>query len=570
MSTSYLYLILYICLLHLSIATRYPAIDKKRRYQDGGAPYSLITKKETRCEVEALSIGSALADNYNSLDEGTEWDSRIHSDYLSEYAGFFHMITQGIWGKNGKTSELRDSNKLQIKGKWKGMKNITESSYWALENQWLYMMGDSTQRQIWATFVSPSQGNNFERNSKEWTRENCRKQYPHRRQHPANGNFPEEGWTGKCGNNEVTCDLSGYGPKGKITFDWKHFPYEDYDEWIYGESGPWGHMKDEDSHTHEVISGPAGGGDNANAVLDTSLRIRRYLKAQSDLGNLDLQLRPLLGKERFMPAQNQKRRHLEDHTHHHHNHDHDHDQEHRELTSDAIIFQGELKKVPKITDDELRRPDILVIEVGLHTCFHAWDNNAKTINDEYVVKHENDLPVLFNSIKKAISRPNRDNTTYKGIGGTKNGETLVIISSAGRIGTGAVALDQCSWRFNRQLSIEAHKAGFPVFEREEIERRLLFKSDSHMKSHTPKYIKPGMHLDAPGPQIIATSLLSLISCLRRDAHDTRGAYPYHSSPPSPAASGGSGSGSGDASGDAMRRIPIHSSADDDKQGNSFE
>ncbi len=28
------------------------------------------------------------------------------------------------------------------------------------------------------------------------------------------------GWSGKCGNNEVTCHLSGYGPKGKISFDW--------------------------------------------------------------------------------------------------------------------------------------------------------------------------------------------------------------------------------------------------------------------------------------------------------------------------------------------------------------
>ena len=49
-----------------------------------------------------------------------------------------------------------------------------------------------------------------------------------------------EGWGGKCGNNEVTCDFSGYGPSGKITFDWKHFPYEDYDEWLFGETGKWG------------------------------------------------------------------------------------------------------------------------------------------------------------------------------------------------------------------------------------------------------------------------------------------------------------------------------------------
>ena len=38
--------------------------------------------------------------------------------------------------------------------------------------------------------------------------------------------FPEEGWRGPCGLNEVTCHVSGYGSEGLLTFDWKHFPYE--------------------------------------------------------------------------------------------------------------------------------------------------------------------------------------------------------------------------------------------------------------------------------------------------------------------------------------------------------
>jgi hypothetical protein len=28
------------------------------------------------------------------------------------------------------------------------------------------------------------------------------------------------GWGGKCGLNEVTCDLPGFGAEGKITYDW--------------------------------------------------------------------------------------------------------------------------------------------------------------------------------------------------------------------------------------------------------------------------------------------------------------------------------------------------------------
>jgi hypothetical protein len=42
-------------------------------------------------------------------------------------------------------------------GGWSGNKNISESAYWPLENQWVYMMGDSTQRQVWAAFASPFQ-----------------------------------------------------------------------------------------------------------------------------------------------------------------------------------------------------------------------------------------------------------------------------------------------------------------------------------------------------------------------------------------------------------------------------
>ena len=28
---------------------------------------------------------------------------------------------------------------------------------------------------------------------------------------------------------------------------------EDYDEWVFGETGPWGHMKDSEDHTHETL-----------------------------------------------------------------------------------------------------------------------------------------------------------------------------------------------------------------------------------------------------------------------------------------------------------------------------
>lgn len=61
----------------------------------------------------------------------------------------------------------------------------------------------------------------------------CQKQ-AHRAHHVKGGSYPEEGWRGPCGVNEVTCHVSGYGDKGLLTFDWKHFPFEDYDEYLFG------------------------------------------------------------------------------------------------------------------------------------------------------------------------------------------------------------------------------------------------------------------------------------------------------------------------------------------------
>jgi hypothetical protein len=556
----FLALILLLCVVGSAFASRDKAADAKRRNKEGGSPYSLITKRQTQCEVEALAIGSALADNYNSLDEETEWDSRMHSDYLAEYLGFFGLITQGVWGKAGRTSEFRDANKLQKAGKWLRQKNLTESAYWALENQWIYMMGDSTHRQVWATLEAPSQGNDFERNSKEWTRENCRRQYPHRRRHPANGAFPDEGWYGKCGNNEVTCDLSGYGPRGKITFDWKHFPYEDYDAWLYGDTGPWGnYMELDDSHSHEVIQGPQGSGDNAQNLVGGE-RLRRTLRgAEADVSVSHAPGTHTLAAAATAPLRAMKLSdpHLDwsallegreqDHNHDHdHDHDHDHHDHARQLKgdTDSEIFEGTFQTRLKNTTDEKRRPDVFVFEVGLHTCFHAYNNNNGYLNETYVLQHEKDLKVLFRAITAAITRPTAENTTYPGP------ETIVIVSAAGRIGVGTFALDQCTWKFNRRLADEAHRAGFAFFEREEIERRLLFKSDSYLGDHKGKYIKPNMHLPAPSPQIVATSLLAMISCLRSARSDNRNQFPYHEI-------------------DHGNTVPIHASPDDDPGGQSF-
>lgn len=429
--------------------------EKRRKYDIGeknrvfGEPYGQLTKLQTQCEVESLTTGSLLADNYNSLDEDTEWDARMHSDYMTEHLGFFAVIGSGTWGSNGKTTySHKDAGELQKKGGWTGQSKLKNSAYWALENQWVYMMGDSTLRQVWATFASPEAGNSFERNSKEWTRERCSRQYPHRKRHPE-GNYPEEGWSGKCGNNEVTCHLSGYGKNGKLTYDWKHFPWEDYDQWLFSNRGMWGNNNTE---SLENLDHPAG-------------RSRERL-LQEDMSA----------------------------------------DEGGTTTKQTIMSDESKDKLHFPT----RRPDIFVNQMALHVCFHAYNPQYRTINESYVKYHESTLPTVMGAIRDAIERPLPDGTPIP-----KDQQTKVIIATSGRIGNPDLNLDNCIWKFNRQLTVEAHAAGFPVFDREEIERRLLRKSDSFLGRHSGGTIKPNMHLPAPGPQIVATALLAMISCLRR-------------------------------------------------------
>jgi hypothetical protein len=63
-----------------------------------------ITEMQQSCELEALNLGTRLADRYNSFDEATDWDIRIHHDYLTKYLGFAGWIQMGLWKNTGLTA----------------------------------------------------------------------------------------------------------------------------------------------------------------------------------------------------------------------------------------------------------------------------------------------------------------------------------------------------------------------------------------------------------------------------------------------------------------------------------
>ena len=62
------------------------------------------------------------------------------------------------------------------------------------------------------------------------------------------------------------------------------------------------------------------------------------------------------------------------------------------------------------------------------------------------------------------------------------------------------------------VSLQAHNNGFSVFEKGELQRRILFKSENYLPTRN---LEPTHDLGYPAPQILSTALLVHISCLKK-------------------------------------------------------
>lgn len=127
-----------------------------------------------------------------------------------------------------------------------------------------------------------------------------------------------------------------------------------------------------------------------------------------------------------------------------------------------------------------------------------------------IKRHESDIATMVAKINEAIHRTPANMS-----------RTTVIFQLPGRAGGSDYRQDHCSREFNRILAKEAHKGGFTVIEREELERRYLYKSEFFADFRS---VKPNLHLEAPAPNIVATSLLGLIGCLQRNGTDGTAKY----------------------------------------------
>lgn len=127
----------------------------------------------SRCELQAIGLGSEIADAFNAPIRNENWNQRVHQNRILELLGFAPWLASGVHGSGGKTLTNENARDIHAHHGWIG-KAITDSPYRILNHKWIYMFGDSTTRQIWASYAAPFQGNNFIRNSKEWTRQYVR------------------------------------------------------------------------------------------------------------------------------------------------------------------------------------------------------------------------------------------------------------------------------------------------------------------------------------------------------------------------------------------------------------
>eukprot|EP00428_Durinskia_dybowskii_P070363 CAMPEP_0170414504 /NCGR_PEP_ID=MMETSP0117_2-20130122/32102_1 /TAXON_ID=400756 /ORGANISM="Durinskia baltica, Strain CSIRO CS-38" /LENGTH=176 /DNA_ID=CAMNT_0010672395 /DNA_START=159 /DNA_END=689 /DNA_ORIENTATION=- len=141
--------------------------------------------------------------------------------------------------------------------------------------------------------------------------------------------------------------------------------------------------------------------------------------------------------------------------------------------------------------------------------------------------HLDAIPKLMKAIRLAIDRdvklaPDNKQAATGAAGAAeeaaataKQTRVRVIVLTSGSTGmeVGGVSIDTCIQRFNRASTIAAHKYGFAVLDRGEIEHRLMAKS-----TLSPQPIlNSDMHLPQPGQNLIATTLLHLMTCLDKNA-----------------------------------------------------
>lgn len=134
-----------------------------------------------------------------------------------------------------------------------------------------------------------------------------------------------------------------------------------------------------------------------------------------------------------------------------------------------------------------------LLQVGYKTCFAPFNDSTTYPPDSYIPQIEAKVKPFFQELFSVMNSSN------------------VIVSLPGRSFSdhnNRVA-DVCTWKLNRMITHQAHLHGWMVLEREEIEHRLVLKSD-----YVEEPLRSTVSMMAfPAPQMISASLITMLHCL---------------------------------------------------------
>jgi hypothetical protein len=181
-------------------------------------------------------------------------------------------------------------------------------------------------------------------------------------------------------------------------------------------------------------------------------------------------------------------------------------------------------------------PDILVVQVGHHLCTLAH-LKAYRDADRWTQLAEQHFTLLVKSLQSLREQ-------WKPFG------SRIIISLPSRVFYNATTINTreypdeemkeqhdninyCHWRLNGLYTYIAHQHGFLVLTREEIEHRLVFKTEHSYAVVDPQAVRTNAHIavenvrkmtrprlqemmEFPGAPIIAASLVEMLHCLDRN------------------------------------------------------
>ncbi len=144
-------------------------------------------------------------------------------------------------------------------------------------------------------------------------------------------------------------------------------------------------------------------------------------------------------------------------------------------------------------------PDVIVSQLGYSGCYLAYNSlNGAKADGTIEGRTEGNIGLFIKAFHDKIS--------------SFPSKPTVVFSTASRNMFMDYYCDVCTWKMNRKIAFDAHMKGYMVFEREEIEYRLFFKSEDAVQP----WILPRNLSHFPVPQIVTSSLVTMLGCMERN------------------------------------------------------